>query len=83
VSRRLHPVYPRAHRVTVEHGRELAAEYPLVRGVRPCGQQGAGTDDASILYRCSRPIDHTGPHVAHVTDGSVVAWWDQEEPTNA
>jgi hypothetical protein len=56
--------------------RQSAAPYPRLRGVRLCGRQAAGTPDGTWYYGCTRPDGHTGPHVAHVLDGAVVACWE-------
>jgi ornithine cyclodeaminase/alanine dehydrogenase-like protein (mu-crystallin family) len=73
---------PRAYPVTKRHSRQLAAEYPLWVSVaegRYCNQAAAAVPDASIVFTCTRTRGHSGPHVAHVPDGTVAAWWDDEE----
>jgi hypothetical protein len=45
---------------------------------RFCNQAAAAVADASIVFCCTRTRGHAGPHVAHVPDGTVAAWWDEE-----
>jgi hypothetical protein len=59
------------------HGedREFYAEkYPAATGALGCGAYSPAIRNVG-RYRCSRPVGHEGPHVAHVDPLEAVALW--------
>lgn len=70
----------KATEVSIREANELDARYPYVPNVDQCASRASVKDEhGTRQYRCTRPRNHDGPHIAHAPKGPVATWpsWDR------